>query len=97
MEHKCTLKSLYKSNKIRQIIIKELNMKFDSIFNVLLRNVTINKPYLCVPARYLKEEIRDLFINEGYKLDCVEDLENILDFLKVWNLHDFKEAKERYI
>lgn len=91
------LSDLYKSKEMRRVVIKALDNEFEVIFKRLLKNIANSKPYLCVPARYSKPRIRDLFINEGYKLDCIEDLELLLDMLQIWKIDEFTQAKDNYL
>jgi hypothetical protein len=90
---KPTLSSLYKSIEIQNVIYQLLSDIFNKRFTKIISEAKAFKPYICNAAECYIEEIKDKFIEEGYILKNYEDLEVILNDLKVWK--DPKYNKER--
>jgi vacuolar-type H+-ATPase subunit I/STV1 len=95
-KHQCTLTSLYASIETKIFITEKLDKVFKKKFTSLLKEASAYRPFLSCPARYYEDMIRDLFIEEGQKLDCVEDLEFVLYRLNYLKFSDFRRAKENF-
>jgi len=74
-------------------ILQEL---FNHKFTALLKEASAFRPFLVCPARYFERDIKELFIEEGRKLDSVEDLESVLHELNYLKFPDYRKAKETF-
>ena len=95
-EEKCTLTKLYPSVEIRLIIWEKLKEVFKFKFEALIKEASAFRPFLVCPAKYFEEEIKHLFIDEGQKLDSIEDLEFTLYRLNFLKFPDYRKAKENF-
>ncbi len=57
------------------IIWEKLKEVFKFKLEALIKEASAFRPFLVCPAKYFEEEIKHLFIDEGQKLDSIEDLE----------------------
>ncbi len=74
-KEKWTLTKLYPSVEIRLIIWEKLKEVFKFKLEALIKEASAFRPFLVCPAKYFEEEIKHFFIDEGQKLDSIEDLE----------------------
>ena len=93
---KCTLTQLYPSVETRILLTDKLRELFKHKFQALLIEASAFRPFLVCPARYFEESLKELFIEEGQQLDCVEDLEFVLYQLNFLKFAEFRKAKENF-
>ena len=94
---KLTLSSLYKSIEIQNVIYQLLSNIFNKRFTKIISEAKSFEPYLCNAAECYIEEIKDKFIEEGYILKDYEDLERILNELKVWKYPEYNDERNEFI
>ena len=79
------LNDLYSCEETREMIRDLLSEEFDSSFIRLMKDAKHVKSLLAIPAKKHFEKIKTQFIEYGMRLNTLEDLKNILDYLKVWD------------
>ena len=93
---KCTFRKLYQSTEERFVVYQGLNELFKQRFTKLLKEAKAFSPYLVEPAKFFENNIKDKYIDEGYKLESIEDLEIILKELNYIKFKDFREEKRKF-
>jgi len=91
----CSLSSLYKG-QTHQIVYSRLLVYFEQIFDTLLSKAAKDSPHLVSPARFFEDRIKDYFIEDGLKLENLEDLDTVLKKLNYLNIPHFKKAKKDF-
>ncbi len=91
-----TLSNLYKSIKIQTIVYEVLSQVFKKKFTKILTEAKTFKPYLCEPAELYINEICEYFIEYGYTLKTYDDLELILNELKVWRHEKYNVERNKF-
>jgi len=94
---KPTLSSLYKSLKIQTKIYKLLEEIFNKRYQRILDDARAYKPYLCNAAECYFDEIKEKFIEEGAIFEDYEDVERILNELKVWKYPEYNAERNEFI
>src|SRR5882757_8674220 len=91
----CSLSSLYKG-QTHQIVYARLAVYFEQIFDKVLSEAAKQSPHLVSPARYFEDRIKDYFIEDGLKLENIEDLDSVLKKLNYLDIQHFKKAKKDF-
>ena len=79
------LDNLYSCENTKQMIRDILSEEFESTFDRLMRDAKFVKSLLAIPAKKHFEQIKTQYIEYGMKMKTLEDLKNILDFLRIWD------------
>ena len=77
--NKPSLKKLYKSENIRNVIWDTLSEVFDDIFERLIKDMKELRSPLVANAKTHRDFIKEMFIESGYKLETANDLKKIMD------------------
>ena len=80
-----SLDDLYSCDDTKEMIQDLLSEEFDSTFDRLMKDAKYVKSLLATPAKKNFDKIKTQFIEYGMSMKTLEDLKNILDFLKVWD------------
>ena len=92
----CTFRKLYQSEEERFVVYQGLNELFKIRFAKVVKEAKAFSPYLVEPANFFENNIKDKYIDEGYKLECIEDLEIILKELNYIKYKDFRDQKRKF-
>ena len=93
---KCTLRKLYPSVEERFVAYQGLNELFKIKFVKVKKEALAFSPYLVDPADYFENEIKTKYIDEGHRLETIEDLEIILKELNYIKFKDFRDQKRKF-
>ena len=88
------LDDLYTSDEIKNLVRDILSEEFDASFERLMKDAKNVKSLLAIPAKKHFDKIRTQFIEYGMKMETLDDLKNILDYLKVW---DEVDASQEFV
>lgn len=90
----CSLNELYRDEDIRLVIYENLSQVFEVKFNEIIDGASIYEPYLYCPALYFKEEIKRMFIEDGFIFANSIDLDKALNELNYLKIEKFRKNKE---
>ena len=77
--NKPSLKKLYKSEHIRNLIWDILTEDFDDAFERILKELKELRSPLVANAKTNREFIKEMFIEYGHRMESASDLKKILD------------------
>ena len=89
------LENLYQSKDIYKKVYKFMESEFEKTFEALLEKAKTEKPFLTEPALLMEEKIKRYFIEYGYKIDCIDDIEDLLLKFKAFGGANCKYTKAR--
>ena len=90
------LSDLYKNEDVRNLIRDILGEEFDDSFERLMREGKKVKSLLINKAMKYKDDIKEQYIEFGMELTTLENLRNILEFLKLLDDNDCQSLNFKY-
>ena len=92
------LANLYKSEETYQVVYNYLEAIFDKAFEILIKIAKDKKPFLVEPALLMEGKIKRYFIEFGYNLDSINDIEELLIKFKAFYGRncEFTKARDRF-
>jgi SOS response regulatory protein OraA/RecX len=89
------LENLYTSKETYQTVYKFMESVFEQKFKTLIENAKEKKPFLVEPALLMKTKIKRYFIEFGYEMEEIWDIERLLRKFKIFSGPNCKYAQAR--